>query len=394
VDLELSPDEARFQSELRGWLKVHVPARGRGGPREDADAARVARLAAWQRRLHAAGYVAIGWPPEYGGRAASLMEQTILGEELARARAPGLIGAMGIQMVGPTLMRWGSEQQKRRFLPRILEASDIWCQGYSEPGSGSDLASLRTHAVRDGDEFVVSGQKIWTSNAQIADWMFCLVRTNPAAPKHHGISYLLIDMSTPGIRVRPLVQMTGDAGFNEVFFDEVRVPVENLVGPLDEGWKVANTTLAHERNMLGSTTQTQLLFDGLLRLARRARRAGRPLAEDALARQRLAELKIRVEALRWNAYRNLTSALRGRPSGIEASITKLATTELNHEIAAAALDLLGLLAPLYRGSRHLEDGGLWPYQFMFSLGMIIGGGTSQIQRNIIAQRGLGLPRVG
>ena len=188
--------------------------------------------------------------------------------------------------------------------------------------------------------------------------------------------------------------MTGDAGFNEVFFDDVRVPVENLVGPLDEGWKVANTTLAHERNMLGSTTQTQLLFDGLLRLARRARRGGRPLAEDPLARQRLAELKIQVEALRWNAYRNLTSALRGRPAGIEASVTKLATTELNHEIARTALDLLGLLAPLYRGSRHLEDGGLWPYQFMFSLGMIIGGGTSQIQRNIIAQRGLGLPRAG
>jgi len=394
VDLELSQQEARFQGELRAWLRAHVPARGRSGPREDLDAARVERLKAWQRKLHGAGYVGIGWPREYGGRAAGLMEQTILGEELARARAPGLIGMMGIQMVGPTLMRWGSEQQKQRFLPRILTAQEVWCQGYSEPGSGSDLASLQTRALRDGDEFVVSGQKIWTSNAQIADWMFCLVRTNPAAPKHHGISYLLIDMKTPGITVRPLVQMTGDAGFNEVFFDEVRVPAENLVGPLDEGWKVANTTLAHERNMLGSTTQTQLLFDGLLRLARRARRGGRPLAEDPPARQRLAELKIRVEALRWNAYRNLTSALRGRPSGIEASITKLATTELNHELAATALDLLGLLAPLYRGSRHLEDGGLWPYQFMFSLGMIIGGGTSQIQRNIIAQRGLGLPRAG
>jgi alkylation response protein AidB-like acyl-CoA dehydrogenase len=394
VDLELSPDEARFQAELRAWLKANVPARGRSEPREDLDDARIARLKAWQRKLHTAGYVAIGWPPEYGGRSAGLMEQTILGEELARARAPGLIGMMGIQMVGPTLMRWGSEQQKQRFLPRILAAQDVWCQGYSEPGAGSDLASLQTRALRDGDEFVVSGQKIWTSNAQIADWMFCLVRTNPAASKHHGISYLLIDMKATGITVRPLVQMTGDAGFNEVFFDEVRVPAEHLVGPLDEGWKVANTTLAHERNMLGSTTQTQLLFDGLLRLARRARRGGRPLAQDPLARQRLAELKIRVEALRWNAYRNLTSALRGRPSGIEASVTKLATTELNHEIAGTALDLLGLLAPLYRGSRHLEDGGLWPYQFMFSLGMIIGGGTSQIQRNIIAQRGLGLPRVG
>jgi alkylation response protein AidB-like acyl-CoA dehydrogenase len=188
--------------------------------------------------------------------------------------------------------------------------------------------------------------------------------------------------------------MTGDAGFNEVFFDGVRVPVENAVGPIDEGWKVANTTLAHERNMLGSTTQTQNLFDGLVRVARRARRGGRPASEDPLVRQRLAELKIRVESLRYLAYRNLTAALRGRRGGIEASITKLATTELNHELARTAIELLGLAGPLYRGSPHLEDGGLWPYQFMFSLGMIIGGGTSQIQKNIIAQRGLGLPRAG
>jgi alkylation response protein AidB-like acyl-CoA dehydrogenase len=387
VDLDLTPEEERFQGELRAWLKDNVPARARGGTREAESGARLRRMKAWQRKLHGAGYVAIGWPEAYGGRGASLMEQTILGEELARARAPGLVGTMGIQMVGPTLMRWGNDEQKRALLPRILSADDVWCQGYSEPGAGSDLASLQTRAVRVGDCFVVSGQKIWTSNAQIADWMFCLVRSDPDAPKHRGISYLLIDMKSPGISVRPLVQMTGDAGFNEVFFDEVRVPVENLVGPPGEGWKVANTTLAHERNMLGSTTQTQLLFDGLLRLARRTRHSERPLA-----RQRLAALKIQVEALRWNAYRNLSSALRGRPAGIEASITKLATTELNHEIARTALDLLGMLGPLYRGSRHLEDDGLWPYQFMFSLGMIIGGGTSQIQKNIIAQRGLGLPR--
>ena len=212
MDLELSPDEARFQSELRAWLAANVPRRAAGaGPREDHDPERVKRLKAWQKKLHGAGYVAIGWPKEYGGRAATLMEQTILGEELARARAPGLLGMMGIQMVGPTLMRWGTEEQKRRFLPKILPAEEIWCQGYSEPGSGSDLASLQTKAVRDGDHFVVSGQKIWTSNAQIADWMFCLVRTNPAAPKHAGISYVLIPMATPGITVRPLLQMTGDA---------------------------------------------------------------------------------------------------------------------------------------------------------------------------------------
>jgi len=297
-------------------------------------------------------------------------------------------------MVGPTLIQWATDAQKREHLPKIRTAEHVWCQGYSEPGAGSDLAALQTRAVRDGDHFVVTGRKIWTSNAQIADWMFCLVRTNPEAPKHHGISYLLIDMRSPGIEVRPLLQMTGDAGFNEVFFDGLRVPVENLVGPSDEGWKVANTTLAHERNMLGSTTQTQNLFDGLLRVARRARKGGRPASEDPLVRQRLADLKVRVESLRLLAYRNLTGALRGKQGGIETSIAKLATTELNHELARTAIELLGMAGPLYRGSPHLEDGGLWPYQFMFSLGMIIGGGTSQIQKNIIAQRGLGLPRAG
>jgi alkylation response protein AidB-like acyl-CoA dehydrogenase len=396
VDLDLTPDEARFQTDLRRWLRANVPARrgARGGPREELGHGRLAALKAWQRKLEAAGYVAIGWPPEHGGRAATIMEQTILGEELARARAPALIGQMGLQMVGPTLIQWATDAQKRAHLPKIRSAEHVWCQGYSEPGAGSDLAALQTRAVRDGDHFVVTGRKIWTSNAQIADWMFCLVRTNPEAPKHHGISYLLIDMRSPGIEVRPLLQMTGDAGFNEVFFDGLRVPVENLVGPPDEGWKVANTTLAHERNMLGSTTQTQNLFDGLLRVARRARKGGRPASEDPLVRQRLADLKIRVESLRLLAYRNLTGALRARQGGIETSIAKLATTELNHELARTAIELLGMAGPLYRGSPHLEDGGLWPYQFMFSLGMIIGGGTSQIQKNIIAQRGLGLPRAG
>jgi len=246
--------------------------------------------------------------------------------------------------------------------------------------------------VRDGDHFVVTGHKIWTSNARNADRMFCLVRTNPDAPKHHGISYLLIDMKSPGITIRPLVQMTKDAGFNEVFFDAVRVPVENVVGGLDNGWAVANTTLIHERNMLGSTTQTQGLLDGLLRVARRLRRDGRPLLRDPVFRQRIAQLRIEVEALRFHSYRGLTAVLRGRPPGIEASVTKLATTELNHRIAEAALDALASYGPLYTGSRHLVDGGFWPYEFMFSLGLIIGGGTSQIQKNIIAQRGLGLPR--
>ena len=394
MDLDLSREDQAFRDEVRGWLRRNLPKarRGRPGDVEAGSRERIAWLKDWQRRLRAAGYVAMGWPEEYGGRGASLMQQTLLSEELVRQRAPALIGMMGLQMLGPTLIHWGSEQQKRRFLPRILDAEELWCQGYSEPGSGSDLASLKTSALRQGDHYVVNGQKIWTSNAQIADWMFCLVRTDPAAPKHQGISYLLIEMKTPGITVRPLVQMTKDAGFNEVFFDDVRVPVENLVGGEGNGWAVANTTLMHERNMLGSTIGTQNLFEGLLRVARGTPRNGRPATQDPAVRRRLAALRIQVEALRYHAYRGLTASLRGRRPGIEASITKLVTCELNHQIAAAALDLLGPIGSLYRGSKHLVDEGFWLYELMFSLGLVIGGGTAQIQKNIIAQRGLGLPR--
>jgi len=394
VDLDLAPEDAVFRDQLRAWLKQNLPqaARRRSVSQGEDPGARLAAMKAWQKKLHAAGYVAIGWPREYGGQGASLMQQTLLSEELVRHKAPGLVGMMGLQMVGPTLIHWGTEEQKRRYLPRILTADELWCQGYSEPGSGSDLASLKTSALQEGDHFRVNGQKIWTSNAQIADWMFCLVRTDKLAPKHAGITYLLIDMKSPGITIRPLLQMTKDAGFNEVFFDNVRVPVENVIGGLGQGWAVANTTLVHERNMLGSTTQTQNMFEALLRVARAAQRGGRPATEDPIVRQRLAALKIQVEAMRLNAYRNLTATLQGKNPGIEASITKLVTCELNHQLAATALDLLGPYGTLYRGSKHLRDDGFWPYELMFSLGLIIGGGTAQIQKNIIAQRGLGLPR--
>jgi alkylation response protein AidB-like acyl-CoA dehydrogenase len=394
MDLDLSPEDRKFRDELRAWLAKNAPGGVRRGPRaqEASAAGAIERQREWQRRLKAAGYVGIGWPKQYGGRDASITQQTILAEEMTRRGAPPPIGYLGIQMVGPTIIQWGTEEQKRFFLPRILSGEDLWCQGYSEPGSGSDLASLKTSAVREGDTLVVNGQKIWTSNAHVADWIFALVRTDPEAPKHGGISYALIEMKTPGITVRPLVQMTKDASFNEVFFDNVRVPVANVLGGLNNGWAVANTTLVHERHMLGNPTHTQNLLEGVLRIARKTRRAGRPAIEHPAVRERLARLKIEVEAMRFYAYRNLTATLQGKKPGVEPSITKLRTTWLNHRLAEAALDLLGPFGPLYRGSRHLEDDGFWPYEFMFSLGMIIGGGTSQIQKNIIAQRGLGLPR--
>jgi alkylation response protein AidB-like acyl-CoA dehydrogenase len=393
MDLTYSPAELAFQREVRAWLRRNVPKQQRDSrPLEWGDPKRIAEAKAWQRKVHGAGYLALGWPKEYGGQAADVMRQTIVNEEMVRARAPGLIGLMGIQMVGPTLIAHGNEEQRRRHLPKILTADEIWCQGYSEPGAGSDLASLRTRAELIGDHFVVNGQKVWTSNAQYADWMFCLVRTDPDAPKHAGISYILIDMKSPGITVRPLVQMTGDAGFNEVFFEDVQVPRANLVGQLNNGWQVANATLAHERNMLGSTTRTQQTFRKLLDLARTHRRNGRPATADPLVRQRLADLAIRVETMKLEAYRQLTNALRGRSPGIAASVNKLVTTELNHDLAQAALEILGSYGPLGRRDPRVYDKGVWPIDFMYSLGLIIGGGTSQIQKNIIAERGLGMPR--
>jgi alkylation response protein AidB-like acyl-CoA dehydrogenase len=393
MDLTYSPEELAFQREVRTWLKKNVPKRDPGErAMESSDPKRIARAKEWQRKLFDAGYLALGWPKEYGGQGMDVIRQTIVNEELVRARAPQIIGMMGIQMVGPTLIGHGTEEQRKRHLKKILTADEIWCQGYSEPGSGSDLASLRTRAEIDGDFFVVNGQKIWTSNAQYADWMFCLVRTDPEAPKHRGISYILIDMKSPGVTVRPLVQMTGDAGFNEVFFEDVRVPRANLVGGLHSGWQVANATLFHERNMLASTTRTQQSLDALLRLARAQRRNGKPATADPLVRQRLADLAIRVETMKLEAYRQLTDALRKRPPGINASVNKLVTCELNHDLARAALELMGPTGWLGRKDPRVRDGGVWPLDFMFSLGLIIGGGTAQIQKNIISERGLGMPR--
>jgi alkylation response protein AidB-like acyl-CoA dehydrogenase len=393
VDLELAADDREFLEGLRAWLAKNLPKAWTRAPHgQEATLADVAALRDFQAALHEAGYLGIGWPEAYGGRPGTALRQFLVDEELVRQRAPALVGLLGVAMAGPTILACGNDAQKRRFLRPILEARELWCQGYSEPGSGSDLASLRTRGERVGDALVVSGHKVWTTNAHYADWMFALVRTDPDAARHRGISYVLIDMRSPGIDVRPLVQMTKDAGFNEVFLDRVRVPLENVVGGLENGWSVANATLGHERDMLGSAAHTRNLFDGLLRIARRARRGGRPATEDPLVRQRLAELRIEVEAMRLHALRMLAMTSRGRPAGLPGLVTKLDVTWLNHRIAELAIELLGAQGPLYRGSPHLVDEGFWPREWMFSLGMIIGGGTTQIQKNIIAQRGLGLPR--
>jgi alkylation response protein AidB-like acyl-CoA dehydrogenase len=395
MELSYSKEDEAFRKEVRNWLKHNLPKKDKSiSDLMPHDPERVKRAKEWQRKLYDAGYVAMGWPKEYGGQDADVMRQTIVNEEMVLARAPGLVGASGLGMLGPTLIQLGTEEQKRRYLPKILTAEEIWCQGYSEPGSGSDLASLRTRAELVGDEFIVNGQKVWTSNAQFSDWMFCLVRTDPEAPKHRGISYILIDMETPGITVRPLVQMTSDAGFNEVFFEDAHVPRANLVGELNQGWMVANATLFHERNMLGSTTRTQLMMQNLIRLARSRQRYGKPAAQDPVIRQKLADLLTRVEAMKYHLYRQLTNELKGRAQGIGAMVNKLVGTELNHDICALALEIMGSYAPLNRGAAHVIDNGIWPYEFMLTLGLVIGGGTSQIQKNIISERGLGMPKSG
>lgn len=395
MDFHYTPEQEAFRLEVRHWLQANLP------PELCVDDARDERVApdratfekrrAWQRTMHAAGWVGIAWPKHYGGRGASLMEQVIFDEEYTRARAPVLPGYAGIALCGPTLMQWGTDEQKQRFLPRILSGDDIWCQGYSEPGAGSDLASLQTRAVDMGDFFVVNGQKVWTSGAQYGDWMFMLVRTNPTAPKHQGISYLLVDMHTPGITVRPLVLMNGHEHFNEVFFTDVRVPKANLVGPQNEGWKVALTTLMFERTIAGVGNYTEQV-QRLAALAKQLLIAGRPAWEQSWVRQKLTQLYIECESLKYTRFRTLTRQLKGLPPGPEGSILKLSGSELGVRIAAFASELLGANAVVNAPTESVPDAPRWFNRVLSARQYTIAGGTSEIQRNIIGERVLGLPK--
>ncbi len=312
MDLTFSTEEESFRAELREWLAAHVPATE---PQFDSLADEVRYLVGWQRRLSAGGWVGVHWPREYGGRGATTTENYLLQEELARARAPEIIGRIGVNLVGPTLVHHGTEAQKRRYLARILSADELWCQLFSEPNAGSDLASLRCRADRVGDEFVVTGQKVWTSYAQFADWGILLARTDPESRGGKGVSFLIVDMHSPGVTIRPLTQMTGSDEFNEVFLEEVRVPVENLVGPLHQGWQIAQLTLSHERG----TSPRQLvvhrmLLNELLGLAHSARRGAAPAAANPLIRQQLAQAYIEVEMTKLYNWRTLTELRRhGRP---------------------------------------------------------------------------------
>jgi alkylation response protein AidB-like acyl-CoA dehydrogenase len=392
MDFRDTPDEAAFRAELRAWLRDHRPSEWQPDTDPKRERWGLEQSRAWSRRLFQAGYMGLTWPKEHGGQAAPYTHQAILLEEIARAEAPEHVGIIGLAMAGPTLIAHGTEAQKKAHLDKILSADEIFCQGFSEPGAGSDLASLRTRAERDGDGFVLNGQKVWSSFAHIADWCILLARTNPDASKHQGLTYFLVDMHAPGVEVRPLRQLTGDPEFNEIFLTDVRVPADQVVGEVDGGWGVAMTTLLHERGTLGFalTVRLEVTLRKLVRLARRSDGTGRRAADDPLVRDRVARLWIDLQGLRYTNYRALTSLVRTGIPGPEGSVAKLHWSESNQRLGKLALEVLGTAAQLDGGDSVW--GGYWQYQQLRSRGNTIEAGTSEVLRNIIAERVLGLPR--
>jgi alkylation response protein AidB-like acyl-CoA dehydrogenase len=390
MDLRFSEADEAFRREVAAWLAENLEGefaavRGRGGP-GDEHALADERLA-WERRLGAAGYTGIGWPREHGGRGLSLTQQVIFHEEYARAQGPGRLGHIGETLLGPTIIAFGTEAQKRRFLPPILKVEELWCQGYSEPNAGSDLANVQTKAHRVGDEWVIEGQKVWTSLAHLADWCFVLCRTEPNAPDHHALSYILVPMRQPGVTIRPIVQITGSSEFSEVFFDGARTAADNVVGAVNDGWRVAMGTLAFERG--ASTLGQQLSFQNELRQVVELAKAN-GAAADPVMRQRLADAWIGLRIMRFNALRTLTSSTERAELGREAMITKLYWATWHRDLGKLAMDVLGA---------HAEIAAAEPYDltalqrvFLFTRADTIYAGTNEIQRNLIAERALGLPR--
>jgi alkylation response protein AidB-like acyl-CoA dehydrogenase len=390
MDLNFTAEYEDFRADVRAFLDKHkadAPVMANVGLRSE-------KRLKWQRILLEHGYAARTLPKQYGGFGAEpdALKQRIIAEEFARAKVPGGIAGQGINMLVPTLLELGTEEQKEKYIAKTLSGEMIWCQGYSEPGAGSDLASLRTAAVVDGDDFVINGQKIWTSTANQADMIFCLVRTEPDAPKHQGISYLLFSMDTPGIEVRPLMTMTGRAEFNEVFFTDVRVPTSQIVGQRGEGWMVANATLTHERGMLGDPDAALSRLNSIAEIMQNEHVDDKSLMDNPVYRDRLVALEAEVYAMKFNGMRLTTASSEKKSAGLAGMIVKLQGCELNHRLAELAIDVMGEYGILFEDSPFLRDHGLWQTHYMFDLGLIIGGGSAQIQKNIISERGLGMPR--
>ena len=400
MDLEYGPDYQDFTKEVQDFCKKYAgltftdgsktsleTSEGSGGP--------VMSRSDWQKILIENGYFARAVPKEYGGYGGEtdILKNRIIAAEFSKAKTPTPMGGQGIDMLVPTLLEMGTEEQKQAYIKPTLHGEMIWCQGYSEPNAGSDLASLQTKGELIGDEWVINGQKIWTSTAQYSQMCFCLVRTEPNAPKHAGISYLLIPMDAPGIEIRPLVDMTLNAGFNEVFFTDVKIPATNIVGKRGEGWAVANATLGHERGSLAPPDATMNRVNMLMHLMKKETLDGKPLIEHPIYRDRLMQIQGKVLAQQSHALRLLSAKLNpGVDVKIGKMIQKLIGTELRHELEGLAIDVMGEIGTLYEQSPHLRNEGTWQFIYMYFLGLIIGGGTSQIQKNIIAERGLGMPK--
>ena len=391
MDVDDTPEEAAAREEARAWLRTVAKPRGEGdgdwrafrARTDEEDADQMARGKAWQRTKCDAGWAAIHWPVEYGGRGRSAIEAGVFSEEESRFDTTGNMFMIGIDMVGPTLIAHGTDEQKARFLPPMLRGDEVWCQLFSEPGSGSDLASLSTRAERDGDEWVINGQKVWTSSAHVADFGICLARTDPDAPKHAGITYFLVDMRSPGVTVRPLRQIDGAIHFNEVFLDGVRVPADRVVGDVHDGWRVAMTTLTAERTAIGSGGRV-----GTREVLDLARRLGR--TTDPMLRQEIARVHAREMVQRWTVYRVRTAVARGVPPGPEAAILKLLNSHQVEHVGSLLMSILGAAGTLWHDDA--PDTGFWQDMFLMQWSSRIGGGTEDIQRNILGERFLGLPR--
>lgn len=391
MDLSYPQEYEEFRLQVRQFLKQHGD---KGRNLGDEMGRPSQKLKAWQKLLIEQGYACRTIPKKYGGYGAKpdILHNVIITEEFNLAQVRRGISGQGISMLVPTLLELGTEVQKQKYIEPTIKGDIFWCQGYSEPNAGSDLASLQTKAHVEGENFVINGQKIWTSSAHFADMMFVLVRTEPDAPKHRGISYLLLSMDTPGIEVRPLVTMTGNAEFNETFFTDVRVKTDQIVGKRGEGWMVANATLKHERGMIGDPAQLDALLVKLVELMKEETVNGARLMDNPIHRDRLLKLQARVESAKLHSLRILSNSLKQTLELLPLLIVKLNGTHLAHDINAMGIDMLGELGVLYEDSPYLRSKGTWQFRYMFSIGLIIGGGTSQIQKNIISERGLGMPR--
>jgi alkylation response protein AidB-like acyl-CoA dehydrogenase len=388
MDLNLNPEETKFRDELAAWLKANVPADWETRRLRDTMHERFQFLRVWQKKVYEAGWAGVAWPKEYGGRGATLMEQVIFTQEMAKASAPPLANVLGLAIIGPTIINFGTPAQKQRYLANILSGDEIWCQGFSEPNAGSDLAGLRTEARLEGDHYIVNGQKVWNSYGWAADWCALVTRSDPGSQKHKGLSYLLVDMKSPGVEVRPLRQLTGESEFTELFFRDVKVPAENVLGTAGDGWNVALGTLAHERATLGFGAQVAMR-NQLDRLVGISRDLGK--TNDPLVRQKLAQSYVENEVVRLNHMRAVSKIIQTGAPGPEGSILKLGWSEANQRFQLLAQEILGPYGQITGGDEAI-DNGAFTYSYLRTRGNTIEAGTSEVQRNIIGQHVLGLPK--